>query len=105
MDALYNQALMGILLAVAGGVGFWVARGIKEFVNRIKDEQVNSWVNNLVRAAAQAVPEKSERYDWVASRLVQRFPFLKGKDDLVKQLIEAAVWQLKQELQAKGIEY
>lgn len=95
-SGIYTHVLMAVLIAIAGGIGYLVALGAKEAIGRIKDQRLRLWVDNLVRAAAQKIPDKSERYRWVAGRLVGKFKWL--KEDDVEELIEAAVYRLKQEM-------
>lgn len=59
----------------------------------IHDLRVRGFAITLAQAAQQMIPDTSSRYEWVASALAQRFPYLKAAQ--IQQLIESAVHVVK----------
>src|SRR5438105_11719647 len=83
-------------LAVAAGPVTAAVLGwlLRQLMLHLRDAQARAYVGQLVAWAAQAIPEKSERYAQVATLLSQRFPGLPASD--VQVLIESEVHALKQ---------
>lgn len=114
-ETLIGKALGTVLTLgsayIIGYVGKFMSSRKKLLDEQIKEKEENKeatfWQKvekktwELIKAAAQSIPEKDQRYDWVAQQLKAKFPILTAVD--LKSIIEAAVYNLKAEAAARGV--
>ena len=83
------------LIAAAVLIAAWI--GVRFFVTNKSLTGMREWVVVFVEAAEQALYDASggDKLRWVLDKLKQRFPNL--DDGLLRALVEAAVYRMKQE--------
>lgn len=95
-QAIANSTLEVLLLLCSALMPGLIASGFVFFIHqagKVKDEKIRARILTLVKYAQQVIPEKSDRYDYVATRASQLFPLLPAT--WIKEEIEAAVYQIK----------